>query len=161
MTRMASDAFRSPVGAMAAIQHSAAVDMEGPVLAAEMLAFLLEQGEGADHFDAFVVLLANFFNGRGGDKPPQRNMTAATQVRTAGATWREREAAGKPIAKNNILIAAYQVALACRALALTGEAHLGYPPAVEERTPGPRPGAVQLRDRRQTSGLRSGSPQSQ
>lgn len=121
MTRMVSDAFRSPVGAMAAIQHTAAVDMEGPVLAAEMVAFLLEQGDGADHFDAFVVLLANFFNGRGGDKPTQGNMTAATQVRTAGAKWREREAVGKPVAKNNILIAAYQVALACRALALTGD----------------------------------------
>ena len=121
MTRMVSDAFRNPVGNMAVIQHSAAVDMEGPVLAAEMVAFLLEQAEGADHFDAFVDLLANFFNGRGGDKPTQGNMAAATQVRAARAKWRESEAAGKAVAKNNILIAAYQVALACRALALTGD----------------------------------------
>lgn len=121
MTRIVSDVFRSPVGGMTAIPHSAAVDMEGTVLAAEMIAFLLQQQDGADHFDSFVALLANFFNGRGGDKPTQRNMTAATQVLTASAKWREREAAGKPVAKNNILIPAYQVALACRALALTGD----------------------------------------
>lgn len=41
LTRLVSDTFRDPLTGMPPIAHSAAVDMEGPILAAEFLAFLL------------------------------------------------------------------------------------------------------------------------
>ena len=42
MTRFVSDVLREPFGKVPPIAHLAAVDMEGPILAAEIIAFLLE-----------------------------------------------------------------------------------------------------------------------
>ena len=42
MTRLVSDNLREPFGSVPPISHTAAVDMEGPILAAEVIAFLLQ-----------------------------------------------------------------------------------------------------------------------
>jgi DNA helicase-2/ATP-dependent DNA helicase PcrA len=55
MTRFVSNILREPFGEIAAVAHTAAVDMEGPILAAEIVAFLLQQGSDPDHFDQFVI----------------------------------------------------------------------------------------------------------
>jgi hypothetical protein len=43
MTRLVSDILSAPFGNVPPIVHTAAVDMEGPILAAEVIAFLLQQ----------------------------------------------------------------------------------------------------------------------
>ena len=47
LARLVSDALREPFGNVPPIGHSAAVDMEGPILAAEIVAFFLQQGRHA------------------------------------------------------------------------------------------------------------------
>jgi DNA helicase-2/ATP-dependent DNA helicase PcrA len=56
MTRQVSDAFRAPLGSMPTIPHTAAVDMEGPILAAEVVAYLLQQVPGSAGLEATIEL---------------------------------------------------------------------------------------------------------
>jgi DNA helicase-2/ATP-dependent DNA helicase PcrA len=121
MTRIVSDLFREPLGGLPTIAHTAAVDMEGPILAAEIIAFFLQQGSGPEHFSMFVDLLCNFFHGRGGGKPGKGNMAEATRIRAAAAKWLECMAVGKAIPKNSILIAAYDACVLASQIALTGD----------------------------------------
>jgi DNA helicase-2/ATP-dependent DNA helicase PcrA len=121
MTRFVSDIFREPIGNLPKISHTTAVDMEGPILAAEIIAFLLEQGSGPDHFGVFVDVLCDFFNGRGGNTPTKGNMEESLRLRAAAEKWLQCEVTGKAVPKNSILIAAYDVCSKTRAIALTGD----------------------------------------
>lgn len=115
MTRFVSDVLREPFGALPAIGHTAAVDMEGPILAAEIVAFLLQQGGDPRGFDGFVELLCSYFHGRGGAAPTKGDMDEAARFRSALAKWNECLAAGKPTPGNSVLKAtgaAYESAVA-------------------------------------------------
>jgi len=46
MTRVVSDAFREPLGNLPKIEHNAAVDMEAAILAAEIIAYILQSHGG-------------------------------------------------------------------------------------------------------------------
>jgi len=144
MTRMVSDAFRVSYGNIPPIGHSASVDMEGPILAAEIIAYLLEQNEPVRHFDMFVDLLCNFYKGRGGNTPGKGHMTEAARLRTAADKWKQCLLAGKTPAKNSILSAASEVGLATLALVLTGDPDKDWVAmrAVVEASPCPRMRAV-------------------
>jgi DNA helicase-2/ATP-dependent DNA helicase PcrA len=61
MTRLVSDILSAPFGNVPPIVHTAAVDMEGPILAAEVIAFLLQQPSHNGCFDEFVDVLCSFF----------------------------------------------------------------------------------------------------
>lgn len=121
MTRLVSDVLREPFGNVPPIVHSAAVDMEGPILAAEIIAFLLEQRSHAACFDEFVELLCSYFHGRGGASPTKGDLDEAARFRAALAKWNECLAAGKPTPGNSVLKSTFTVHQAVAALALTGD----------------------------------------
>ena len=69
MTRTVSDYLRSTQPKMPAIDHSAIVEVEAAILAAEIISFLLQPPLPKDDFAQFVNLVCNFYEGRGGDSP--------------------------------------------------------------------------------------------
>jgi DNA helicase-2/ATP-dependent DNA helicase PcrA len=63
MTRLVSDALRVPPTHMQEIPHEAAVELEGAILAAEVIALLMQPG-GVRHFEQLIALLCNYFHGK-------------------------------------------------------------------------------------------------
>ena len=121
MTRFVSDVLREPFGGLPAIGHTAAVDMEGPILAADIVAFLLQQGGDPATFDEFVELLCGYFHGRSGAAPTKGDMQEAARFRAALAKWNECLAAGRPTPGNSVLKLTAAVYEAATALVLTGD----------------------------------------
>ncbi len=121
MTRLVSDTLREPFGAVPPIGHTAAVDMEGSILAAEIIAFLLQQDRHSAAFDDLIELLCSYYHGRGGSTPNKGDLEEASRLRTALTKWNANTAAGKPPAGNSVLKAAATVHQAAIALVLTGD----------------------------------------
>ena len=120
MTRLVSDNLRAPFGNVPPITHAAAVDMEGPILAAEVIAFLLQQPRQKGSFDEFVGVLCGFFEGRGGATPTKGHLVDATRFRSALKKWNECFAKGKAPPGNSVLQATFAVYQAATAVALIG-----------------------------------------
>lgn len=121
MTRLVSDNLREPFGNVPPISHTAAVDMEGPILAAEVIAFLLQQRTHDSCFDEFVDALCSFFHGRGGAAPTKGDLTEAARFRAALVKWNDCVAKGKAIPANSVLQATSAVHQAVTAVKLTGD----------------------------------------
>ena len=121
MTRLVSDNLRAPFGNVPAISHTAAVDMEGPILAAEVIAFLLQQGIYPGSFDEFVDMLCSFFEGRGGATPTKGDLEEALRFRSALEKWNGCIAKGKAPPGNSLLQATFAVHQSANAVALTGK----------------------------------------
>ncbi|MGE4248161.1 MAG: UvrD-helicase domain-containing protein [Parvibaculaceae bacterium] len=121
MVRFVSDVLREPFGAVPPITHTAAVDMEGPILAAEIIAFLLQQGRDSECFDQFVDLLCSYFHGRGGAAPTKGDMDEAARFRAALTKWNDCVSAGKPTPGNSVLKGSFAAYEAAVALALIGD----------------------------------------
>ncbi len=121
MTRQVSDAFRGPQGRMPPILHYAAIDMEPVILAAEIVAFLMQPATGDTHFREFVDLICSYFHGKGGDTPAKANLSEARGIQTALAKSISLANAGKPIPKNSVLIAIQAVYDQTRTLDLVGD----------------------------------------
>ena len=121
MTRLVSDNLRAPFGNVPPITHTAAVDMEGPILAAEVIAFLLQQRSHSGCFDAFVDVLCSFFDGRGGAAPKKGHLVDAARFRSALEKWNDCLAKGKAPSGNSVLQATFAVHQATTAIALTGQ----------------------------------------
>lgn len=121
MTRMVSDILREPFGNVPPISHMAAVDMEGPILAAEIIAFLLQQRGHDGCFDEFVELMCSYFHGRGGATPTKGDMDEAARFRKALSKWNECLAKGRPTPGNSVLQGTYAVHQAIAALTFTGD----------------------------------------
>ena len=121
MTRLVSDNLREPFGNVPPISHTAAVDMEGPILAAEVIAFLLQQRSHNGCFDEFVEVVCSFFHGRGGAGPTKGDLLEAARFRAALAKWNDCVAKGKAIPANSVLQATFAVHQAIAAVKLTGD----------------------------------------
>lgn len=126
MTRLVSDNLRAPFGNVPPIAHTAAVDMEGPILAAEVIAFLLQQGDHVGCFDEFVDVLCGFFHGRGGAAPTKGDLTEATRFRAALAKWNDCAAKGKRVPANSVLQATFAVHRAVAAVKLCGDPNVDW-----------------------------------
>ncbi|WP_300394177.1 ATP-dependent helicase [Henriciella sp.] len=77
MTRLVSDSFRSPPTTMPAINHRAVVEIEGAILAAEIIAFCLEQAPTG--LLALGSKIEAFYRGKGGDSPTKRDLGTASK----------------------------------------------------------------------------------
>ncbi len=121
MTRFVSDAFRQPPAGMAAIPHSAVIEMEAAILGAELIAFLMQPDVDGRHLEQCTDLLCGYFHGKGGDSPTQNDLQEARRIRKAYEEWLARRATGKAMRKNSILIAILAAYDAVRALPLTGD----------------------------------------
>lgn len=121
MTRLVSGTFRSPPAGLTELAHTAAIEMEAAILGAEIIAFLMQPDIDGRHLERFIGLLRNYFYGKGGETPTQGDLKEAESILTAYNDWSVRQAAGREIKKNSILIAIHSVYSAVRALALTGD----------------------------------------
>jgi DNA helicase-2/ATP-dependent DNA helicase PcrA len=121
MTRLVSDALGSPPAGMQPVVHEAAVELEGAILAAELIALLLQSDAGDGHFEQFITLLCNYFRGKGGDTPAKGDLATADGIRKACDERAARRAAGRDIRSNSILVAMQAVYQDARALPLRGD----------------------------------------
>ncbi|MCJ2011860.1 UvrD-helicase domain-containing protein [Methylobacterium sp. J-076] len=121
MTRLVSDNLRAPFGNVPPITHTAVVDMEGPILAAEVIAFLLQQRRHSGCLDEFVDVLCGFFEGRGGATPTKGHLADAERFRSALDKWNRCLVKGKAPPGNSVLQATFLVHQAATAVALTGQ----------------------------------------
>lgn len=121
LTRLVSDTFRAPLNGMPPITHTAAVDMEGAILAAEFLAFLLQQVPSAEGHKRAVELISAFFRGRDGEALTKGNAKEADNITNAYQRCAERLAAGQPPPAKSIFHAIRETIDAAFAIKLTGE----------------------------------------
>src|SRR5581483_8381436 len=121
MTRFVSDVMRQPFGELPAIAHTAAVDMEGPILAAQIVALLLQQRRGDAALEELAGLLGGYFHGRRGAAPTKSDIAEAARISAAMEKWKERSRDGRPVPANSILRATAEVQAASAALALSGD----------------------------------------
>ncbi|KAB1089314.1 ATP-dependent helicase [Neorhizobium galegae] len=120
MTRLVSDAFRSPPAGLTEISHVAAIELDGAILGAEVIAFLMQPDDDGGHFQQFIKLLRNYFHGKGGDTPTKGALQEADNIQKAYDKWCAAQDAGKAISANSILVAMVAVYQGARALALKG-----------------------------------------
>ena len=121
MTRIVSDTFRSPPARMPPIRHTAAVDTEGAILAAETIAFLMQPLDDARAFVQFITLLTDYFHGKGGNTPTQRDLKEAQNLMVSYRNWVVARTNGKTIRRNSVLAGILAVYADARALAFTGD----------------------------------------
>jgi len=121
MTRVVSDAFRQPPGKLPKIEHNAAVDMEAAILAAEIIAYLLQSHGGRGDVAGFVNLIGSYFRGKGGDTPSKTSLEEAARIFAAYKKAVERRAAGKDVIKSSIYLPIEAAYGTSHDLVLTGD----------------------------------------
>jgi DNA helicase-2/ATP-dependent DNA helicase PcrA len=121
LTRFVSDRLREPFNNLPPIVHAAAVDMDGPILAAEVISFLLQPNSGPKAFDELVGLLRGYFHGKGGGAPSKVSLELASRLNAALVKWNDCIAVGKAPPGNSMLHATFAAFQAASAVALTGD----------------------------------------
>ena len=121
MTRLVADKLREPPAGMTPVPHSAVVELEGAILGAELIAFLLQPPSGDQDIARLLDLLCNYFQGRGGDDPGQGDLQTAQKFREAHAEYVKRLTEGKAIRGNSILVKTFDTYEQARTLGLTGD----------------------------------------
>jgi DNA helicase-2/ATP-dependent DNA helicase PcrA len=106
---------------MPPIAHTAAVDMEGAILAAEFLAFLLQQVRGPEGDKGAAELICSFFRGRGGDSLTKANAKEADNISRAFERCAVSLAADLPLPAKSIFHAIRVTLDSAAAVALTGD----------------------------------------
>lgn len=118
MMRLVSDHMRAKFGNMPAIRHTAAIDMDGVILSAEVIAYLLQPTKS---LAGLVEITSAFFRGRNGDQPTKDALAEANRLEAALAKAQDFAAAGKPQAKASILNAVRTVFDDVSNVVLTGD----------------------------------------
>jgi DNA helicase-2/ATP-dependent DNA helicase PcrA len=120
-TRLVSDTFRDPLGGMASIAHTAAVDMEGAILAADFLAFMLQQVSGVDGYKHSIELICGFYRGRDGESLTKGSAEEAERIMKAFERCAAKEAAGQPLPAKSIFHAMRETVDRATATTLIGD----------------------------------------
>ncbi|MCL6557782.1 MAG: UvrD-helicase domain-containing protein [Firmicutes bacterium] len=118
MTRMVSDAFKSPPAKLPVISHFAVIDEEAIILAAEVIAFLMQPNQDSTHFTQFIKLICNYFHGKGGNAPSKTDLEKAERIQNNYAKF--LLAVNKSLSENNILKNLLVVYEKTRDIVLTG-----------------------------------------
>jgi DNA helicase-2/ATP-dependent DNA helicase PcrA len=121
MVESVSDVLNTPPAGLSPVRHTASVDMEGPILSAYIVAFLLQPRPSPDHLALFIELLCDFYAGRGGDQVTKTDLQTCLNIRKAFTEMRDRAAAGKPMRANSIIVPTLAVYEAAGTLTLTGD----------------------------------------
>lgn len=108
MTRLVSEALHEPPAKLTPVSHSASIDMDAAILAAEVIAHLMQPADEISHLSIFVDLICNYFQGKGGNEPTQKALKEAERYRKAYAEYLTKTALGKPIRKTSVLIKAIE-----------------------------------------------------
>lgn len=120
LTRLVSDALREPPSGMAPVPHTAAVEMEGAVLGAEIIALLLQSRADRRYLRQFFELLANFYRGKGGDEPTAKALKEAAGIERGYAELTLCESTGKALRKSCVIGPSIAVFQQTGAVKLTG-----------------------------------------
>lgn len=121
MTRLVSDAFQEPPATLPKIEHHAAVDMEAAILAAEIIAYVLQSQGGRGDVAEFINLICSYFRGKGGDTPSKTSLNESARLFIAYQKAVARRSLGKKVMKSSIYLpieAAYEES---HGLFLTGD----------------------------------------
>ncbi len=121
LTRLVSDALRSPPAGMTEVFHTATIEMEAAILGAEVIGILMQPSGDSRHFTQFIDLLCNYFQGKDGGEPTQGALKEAANIQSAYEKLLSSRANGKAIHKNSILVNVLKVYDQVRALVLTGD----------------------------------------
>lgn len=111
--REVSEALRSGLGGIPAIAHRAAFDMEGAILAAELIALSL-QPPTSHGFTDFARALCNFYLGKGGDEPTASDLGEAVAIEKACEKAVGRAKQGKDMPASSLarpLMSGYEACL--------------------------------------------------
>lgn len=109
MTRLVSDALHEPPATLTPVSHSATIDMDAAILAAEIIAHLMQSADDMSHLSTFVELICNYFQGKGGNEPTQTALKEAERYRKAYAEYLTKAALGKTIRKTSVLIKVIEI----------------------------------------------------
>jgi DNA helicase-2/ATP-dependent DNA helicase PcrA len=118
--RLVSDVLRDPFGNVPAIAHAASIDMDGPILGADVIAHLLQQARAADDLDQLVHLMCQYLRGRGGSDPGKGDLGDAVKLEAALAKWNQRIAAGQAPKANSVIHAINAVLTASQQIVMVG-----------------------------------------
>ncbi len=121
MTRLVSDALRQPPAGMAEVHHTATIEMEAAILAAEIIALLMQPALESRHFELFINLICNYFQGKGGGEPTQGALKEAANIRKSYDELLACRITGKAIRRNSVLVNVLVVYEQVRALVFTGD----------------------------------------
>lgn len=119
MTRQVCDALLNPRGKLPPIEHSAVVDIEGIMLAAELIAFALEPMNDSREA-TFIELLCRFYRGKGGDHPSRTDINTGDKLETAHKKYVLKRREGKAPAANSIATKALAELAKVDAISRTG-----------------------------------------
>lgn len=103
MTRLVSDALRQPPADMPEVSHSAAIELEGAILGAEIIAFLLQPIDD-HHFSQFIDLVRSYYQGKGGGAPTKSALREAESIGKAHKDWIARKAEGRDPRKSSVIV---------------------------------------------------------
>lgn len=117
MTRDVSDLLKVQLGNLPPIRHSASVDMEGAVLAAEVVAYLMQPAPGLSQL---IELVQGYFRGKNGDGPTRSALEEASRIGKAHQRYLEL-APGKALAGTSVLVPILATFEAVKALPMTGD----------------------------------------
>ena len=74
MMRDVSNSFHTKHPQFSTISHVASIDMNGVILAAEIIGFMLQGNTLFDRESEFIDLICNFYQGKGGDTPLKKDI---------------------------------------------------------------------------------------
>jgi DNA helicase-2/ATP-dependent DNA helicase PcrA len=95
--------------------------MEGPILAAELIAYLMQQVPGHIGYGVAVDMICSFYKGKGGDDPVAANLTEADRILKAFDRCSTNEAAGRSAPANSVFHAIRETVNDTRKISLTGD----------------------------------------
>ncbi|HTQ99797.1 MAG TPA: UvrD-helicase domain-containing protein [Candidatus Acidoferrum sp.] len=121
MTRLVSDALRQPPAGMVEVRHTAVIEMEAAILGAEVIAHLMCPSSLSDHFAQFIDLMCSYFQGKGGDEPTKLALKEAENIRKSFSELMARQAEGKAIRANSVLVNMLDVYKQASTLVLLGD----------------------------------------
>ncbi len=126
MTRAVSDHLRSQQGQLPPVSHTAAVDVEAAILAAEVIAFLLQPKSPEGDFGSFVKLVCNFYEGRGGVTPAKTHIEESARINAALERAVQAKRNKKEIARNSLVLPMLDTYRNARAIALSGDPEIDW-----------------------------------
>ena len=120
LTRLVSDFLRQPPARMKAVAHVAVIEMDAAILGVEIVGLLLQPSGRKNHFEHFITLICNYFQGKNGDSPTQIALKEAANIRKAYEELLVSQNNGIALRKNSILVNMLTVYNQICALELTG-----------------------------------------
>ncbi len=121
MMRNVSESLLSGSQTLPSIHNHAMIDMEGVVLSAEIIAFLLQPAESSQDDAKFIKLINDFFLGRSGATPLKKYINESTKIIKALEELNNSRRTNNELPKRCIINPMLEVYNLCKSLNKTGD----------------------------------------